>query len=576
MGEQPDPIAGAVKLGFTSESPQQTPKRPDIHLDIQLKDKENNVVYFPDLCEAAGFTVIKTPPRYLSGSESVGSETPHSDWSDNDTPNDFSSPRPSSSGDPLPPPAHEESNEFFKRLLENAEKYAQEAQEEKAKEAKEKPEKNPKKRKEKVSKKEQNYDVSDPFIDDSDLAPFQRDYGNIRPTVEGFFVWKGPLTLQGMVDETETGKKRTKRKPKSGDAKDKPPQPRKKRTVKPKEGEEGSDKINKPKRAYKRSKLAVETKLQDSAQTTLPHFINTNLFQPPVINVTPTPQDFATAFNNAFPPNSPDRLLTTNPTEAPKTPTFNIKVIPDPNKTPGKKKKIYPIEPIRPEIQVLVDAFKVKVDSETFEIKSRFPPNLKPPLMEILTAAYERSQFNENLFKILTNILPYNKFTVTRLCQRTLYPKTISELHKTKADLIERLKAAVEEVMPLLIQEYNERQATRALLDSTSATSNSESMMDIDGETEQYQDPNGKKFRWDETTRSLLWKIVQAEMSIVVMSNDLWEAEEKSERYSEQTQRKHLYQNLLTVWPSGWMTSYEIARVYSAYKRYLRDRQTTS
>ncbi|CAB4378432.1 unnamed protein product [Rhizophagus irregularis] len=521
MEEQPDPIAGAVKLGFTSESPQQTPKRPDIHLDIQLKDKENNVVYFPDLCEAAGFTVIKTPPRYLSGSESVGSETPHSDWSDNDTPNDFSSPRPSSSGDPLPPPVHEESNEFFKRLLENAEKYAQEAQEEKAKEAKEKPEKNPKKRKEKVSKKEQNYDVSDPFIDDSDLAPFQRDYGNIRPTVEGFFVWKGPLTLQGMVDETETGKKRTKRKPKSGDAKDKPPQPRKKRTVKPKEGEEGSDKINKPKRAYK-------------------------------------------------------RLLTTNPTEAPKTPTFNNKVIPDPNKTPGKKKKIYPIEPIRPEIQVLVDAFKVKVDSETFEIKSRFPPNLKPPLMEILTAAYERSQFNENLFKILTNILPYNKFTVTRLCQRTLYPKTISELHKTKADLIERLKAAVEEVMPLLIQEYNERQATRALLDSTSATSNSESMMDIDGETEQYQDPNGKKFRWDETTRSLLWKIVQAEMSIVVMSNDLWEAEEKSERYSEQTQRKHLYQNLLTVWPSGWMTSYEIARVYSAYKRYLRDRQTTS
>ena len=88
--------------------------------------------------------------------------------------------------------------------------------------------------------------------------------------------------------------------------------------------------------------------------------------------------------------------------------------------------------------------------------------------------------------------------------------------------MIERLRVAVEEVMPLLIQEYNERQATRALLDSTSTPANNESMMDIDGEAEQYQDPNGKKFRWDETTRSLLWKIVQAEMSIVVMSNDLW------------------------------------------------------
>ena len=141
---------------------------------------------------------------------------------------------------------------------------------------------------------------------------------------------------------TETGKKRTKRKPKSGDAKDKPTQPRKKRTVKPKEGEEGSDKVNKPKRAYKKSKLAIETKpQQDPVQTTLPQFINTNFFPPPVINVTPT-KDFAAAFNIAFPPNSPDRLLNTNPVEAPKTPTFNNKVIPDPNKTPGKKKKIYP------------------------------------------------------------------------------------------------------------------------------------------------------------------------------------------------------------------------------------------
>ena len=104
--------------------------------------------------------------------------------------------------------------------------------------------------------------------------------------------------------------------------------------------------------------------------------------------------------------------------------------------------------------------------------------------------------------------------------------------------------------MPVLIQEYDERQVTRALLDSTLTPVINETIMDIDGETEQYQDadgeaksdgrsdgiksdsssnttnkprdPNGKKFRWDETTRALLWRIVQAEMSIVVMSNDLW------------------------------------------------------
>jgi len=151
-----------------------------------------------------------------------------------------------------------------------------------------------------------------------------------------FYYWNINTYL---LFRTETGKRRAKRKPKSGDSKDKP-QPRKKRTVKPKEGEDG-DKVNKPKRAYKKSKLVIETKpQQEPVQTTLPQFINTNVFPPPVINVA-SQLDFATAFNNAFTPNSPDRMLPTNPTEPPKTPTFN-KVIPDPNKTPGKKKKIYP------------------------------------------------------------------------------------------------------------------------------------------------------------------------------------------------------------------------------------------
>ncbi len=125
--------------------------------------------------------------------------------------------------------------------------------------------------------------------------------------------------------------------------------------MKPKEGEDAKAKesgdntvkVNKPKRTYKKAKLTIETKPQEPVQTVLPQSLtNANFFPTPVINVTPTKQDFATAFNNAFPPNSPDRLLTNinlNTTESPQTPTstFN-KVVPDPNKTPGKKKKVYP------------------------------------------------------------------------------------------------------------------------------------------------------------------------------------------------------------------------------------------
>src|ERR1044071_7804834 len=155
---------------------------------------------------------------------------------------------------------------------------------------------------------------------------------------------------------TETGRKRSiKRKPKSAEDKDKPPQVRRKRTVKPKEGEDAKSKesgdntpkSNKPKRAYKKAKLTIETKPQELVQTMLPPSLtNASYFPTPVINVTPTSKDFATALNNVFPLNSPDRLLTNinlNTTESPQTPTYTFnKAVPDPNKTPGKNKKVYP------------------------------------------------------------------------------------------------------------------------------------------------------------------------------------------------------------------------------------------
>ncbi|CAG8774394.1 10388_t:CDS:2, partial [Acaulospora morrowiae] len=222
----------------------------------------------------------------------------------------------------------------------------------------------------------------------------------------------------------------------------------------------------------------------------------------------------------------------------------------------------------------------------SFEVKSKFPPNLKNPLMDILVKAYEFEQFNENLFKILTNMLPYNKFTITRLCQRTLYPKALVDLQRKKSELIEQLRVAVNEIMPSLMRDSGGKKEVHAHEISVPSVNVHSDSMEIDsiieneGEVDVEHDADadvksdsksdsstnnrsnestGKKFRWDDITRRLLWRIVQEEMTWVGMSNDLNEAEEKSERHSEQTCRKSLYQELLKVWPSGWMTSYEIA-----------------
>ncbi|CAG8484163.1 19005_t:CDS:2 [Dentiscutata erythropus] len=555
--------------------PKTPEKQPEIRLDIPLTSRYNNIVYFPDLLKEAGYAIAKTPPRYMSCSETPGSETPQSEWSDFETPDDFRTPTPPSAID-LPRAFRDENDEFFDRILENAGKYAI-VEEEKTR-----------KKKRRIIKKEQHYDVNDPFIDDSELAPLQRDYGKVRPQIEGFFVWNGPLVLERLVDEDEPSskKKAAKRKPKSSETDG--PKVRKARTVKKAEGgSDGKGKAATPKkRVSKKLKTAGDTNQESSSMN----------------GVVSTSHNETNPSNNSHitDPSSSTNISTigANNTSA------HQKDLSDPNKSSGKKKKVYPVDPVHPDVQYLLDLFKQQVDKESFEVKSRFPQNLKPPLMELLSRAYELNQFNENLFKILTNTLPYNKFTITRLCQRTLYPKSLIELQKRKLEFIGRLKVAVDEIMPSLLQEFDERNAS---VSSSSVPVNGDnsaeidSNMEIDGDADIEPDAdadgdiksdsksdsssnnnrsketvNGKKFRWDENTRFLLWKIVQEEMSWVVMSNCLAEAEEKSERHSEQTRRKSLYQYLLTLWPKGWMTSYEIARVYSAYKRYLRDRPNSS
>ncbi|CAG8779948.1 16045_t:CDS:2, partial [Acaulospora morrowiae] len=147
-----------------NSEPKKVEKPNEIRLEIPLTNRYNNIVYYPDLLKEAGISIVKTPPRYISGSESPVSDSPHSEWSDFETPDDFQPTSPTTTNQPAL--FNDDSNGFFQKLLENAEKYNTDEQE-----------KNRKKRKTRNIKKEQQYDVNDPFIDDSELVPLQRDFG---------------------------------------------------------------------------------------------------------------------------------------------------------------------------------------------------------------------------------------------------------------------------------------------------------------------------------------------------------------------------------------------------------------
>ncbi|CAJ0913841.1 5326_t:CDS:10, partial [Entrophospora sp. SA101] len=544
----------------------------EIRINVELKQQENNIFSFPDLCKEAGIDLTGPKQKYYHS----GSET-----DDNSA-----------------------------EILENSEKYADEEEEEQSNRRK---------------KRQEKYDVSDPFIDDSGMASFRSDNNNkSRPKIEGFYVWRGPLELENKTykrkkkdnneedEETGESKPRKRRNTKSRpsdepvkkDNDDGNEEPKAKSTRKPRkprksknndsttnattattEGIETIVVIDPEKSSFSSSSfinaIASNTSNNNNQTTAMDGIIHNSVQKVQEQQQIPKDSLYSSSFSNSN--TLDDAQMNTLYKKRPK----------EQNNNTVTSKKIYHVESLNPELQQIILVFKNEVSkvtakmvdayfSESFQNKSRFPESLKPILVKLLSKAYELGGFNENLFKMLTNILPYNKFTITRLCYRTMYPKAIHDARSKKLKLISQFKSSVDKAMPKLLKEYDERLAKiepspnvpfSSPFPSTPPPSSSNMDMDIDD----YEGPdvaNGakapnkekplvpKKFKWDNSIKSLLYQIIQTEMSIVVMSNQLAEAEERTERQSEQTCRKKLYQDLLTIWPDGWMSSQDIGKVY--------------
>lgn len=77
-----------------------------------------------------------------------------------------------------------------------------------------------------------------------------------------------------------------------------------------------------------------------------------------------------------------------------------------------KKKNKYPVQPVHPQLQSMFDHLKTLVQRASFAVKTKFPPELKPPLIDTAKLAVELDEYNENFFNYLPSIFPYNRFTM--------------------------------------------------------------------------------------------------------------------------------------------------------------------
>ncbi|KAG9092007.1 hypothetical protein FRC06_000292 [Ceratobasidium sp. 370] len=162
----------------------------------------------------------------------------------------------------------------------------------------------------------------------------------------------------------------------------------------------------------------------------------------------------------------------------------------------NKKQRKAEGEPFSVEMERLFAELHQEVGTYSWENKAKFPPNLKPRLTQVAAEALRLGEYGENFFNRLPKIFPYNRFTM------------------------------MDPPMPQ------------------------------------------KRYRWNDVIKDNVWQQVCLCNEIAALANEAHGFDPNiAQKVSEQSLRKNLYQKIVGVFPEGWLTSNLISREVSEMKR---------
>ncbi|KAG0027352.1 hypothetical protein BGZ81_005688 [Podila clonocystis] len=242
------------------------------------------------------------------------------------------------------------------------------------------------------------------------------------------------------------------------------------------------------------------------------------------------------------------------PAAAPRPPA--AKSTPTPSEG-AKHKAPKVLEPLNPEVKLAYDVVVDLARSETWEVKTKFPPHIKPPLFECARLALSTRTsgyvLDDSFFVHLQAVLPYNKFTLKKLIYRNVLPQWIEDLEAQKAKYISMF-------------------TTRAGM--VWKSSGLSAQVDAEGDTPMEEEGRTRKFPWTQDLRLLLWEVMEKFMEILAAKSELHSIDDTLPvPPSESKTRKDAYQMLLPAFPPKWMTSYEISRQYSQLKEKVQKQE---
>ncbi|KAI9347733.1 hypothetical protein BDR26DRAFT_854676 [Obelidium mucronatum] len=224
----------------------------------------------------------------------------------------------------------------------------------------------------------------------------------------------------------------------------------------------------------------------------------------------------------------------------------------------GKKKSLLPLSPA---VQVTVNYLKNEREKESFENKKNFPQNLRPPLLEASKIALQHDEMNENFIRHIKKVLPYNSFTLKRLIGRMLLNHALMQ---SKIMLTMKTTEFEKHIKELCAQQgitgpQIQPEEPPAPVGDTLA-----SLVVVEK----------KKFKFDDESKLAIWNLLvleweQAELENLLNSLD---GNSASIKHTDANIRKGVYPKLVAFWPAGWMTTVDLSREYSLYKRRINTR----
>ncbi|WFD43336.1 hypothetical protein MPSI1_001997 [Malassezia psittaci] len=385
-----------------------------------------------------------------------------------------------------------------------------------------------------------SYDTKDPFVDDSELGLDEPTH-IVKTRSDGFYVAQGSIQLARAKSNQLAS-----------------------RSASAFQSSIKSSTFGGTWAGYARqtNKLLAKRAAKRKPQTPLP---STTHQQATNSNVQPSDTDHESGTEK-----SNDNIVEESKIAAPPEPSLNMpKSQPAPSNNTDKsekKKNKYPVEPVHPQLQEMFDHLKVLVQRANFAVKTKFPPELKPPLIDTAKVAVELGEYNDNFFNYLPSIFPYNRFTMMKLTKREFFHKHMEYYRELQEEQLDDLYNLIQSSFPQQAAEYAQRQEKDAEKSDSGAGTNDEPSMesmddgkDDDEEKEEDDDDREvdlttrdeglgmndtghmRRFRWNDEMREHLFTIVTVENAMSEIRNEKLKLENSPDTYSEINARKALY-----------------------------------